>query len=282
MFCADRAAKVQRNCMDDLIHRFPLVEIGGGIGADRLGQVEVDIAIADMTERHRTDTGHRPCDGVAGARDEIRHPADRYGNIVLDRAAFEFLRLDDRLANEPEGGAFGLALGQGRVDDQAIIQPGRQRGLDGGSQLAALGPGGRLDQHIPWVRRGERIDNLVDMLEGEAQQDARDKLETHQRVAGRDPQSGEQLDRRLWVGHGDEGGLDLARSRKQLQHRRGDDAQRPFPADEEMFQIIAGIILVQPSQAIPDSPVRHHRLDAEDQLAHIAVADGHGSARIGR
>ena len=43
----------------------------------------------------------------------------------------------------------------------------------------------------------------------------------------------------------DEGGLHRARLRKQLQHRRGDDAERALGADEQVAQIVAGIVLLQ-------------------------------------
>ncbi len=47
----------------------------------------------------------------------------------------------------------------------------------------------------------------------------------------------EQLERRLRRGHADERGLHRARPRQQPQHRRGDDAERAFRADE---QVLAG------------------------------------------
>ena len=39
--------------------------------------------------------------------------------------------------------------------------------------------------------------------------------------------------------------LDRARPRQQPQHRRGDDAERAFGADEQVLQVVAGIVLVQ-------------------------------------
>ena len=38
----------------------------------------------------------------------------------------------------------------------------------------------------------------------------------------------------------------------QLQRRRGDDAQRAFAADEQVAQVVAGVVLAQARQAVPD------------------------------
>ena len=39
---------------------------------------------------------------------------------------------------------------------------------------------------------------------------------------------------------------------KELQHRRGDHPQRPFGPDEKLLQVVAGVVLAQAAQAIPD------------------------------
>ena len=44
--------------------------------------------------------------------------------------------------------------------------------------------------------------------------------------------------------------------RMQLQRRRGDDAQRAFAADEQVAQVVAGVVLAQPAQAVPDLALR--------------------------
>ena len=41
--------------MDDIVEFLPAREIGRSIGAIRLRQVEVDVAVADMAESHRPD-----------------------------------------------------------------------------------------------------------------------------------------------------------------------------------------------------------------------------------
>ena len=72
-----------------------------------------------------------------------------------------------------------------------------------------------------------------------------DQLEAVTVAAGARLREAEELDARPGRGHADEGGLDRARARKQLQHRRGDDAERAFGADEQVLQVVAGIVLLQ-------------------------------------
>jgi hypothetical protein len=119
------------------------------------------------------------------------------------------------------------------------------------------------------------------MAEREIDGDARHQLEPGQGVAGGDPQTIQKRDCGCRIGHADKGGFGLARTGKQFQNRCGDDAQRPLPADEQMLQIVSGIVLVQTPQPIPYPPIRQNSLDAQNQLAHIAVTYGHGAAGIG-
>jgi hypothetical protein len=58
----------------------------------------------------------------------------------------------------------------------------------------------------------------------------------------------------LKVRHGDDGGRLLHRARKQLEHRRRDDAERAFRADEKVSQVVAGVVLLQGPEAVPDAP----------------------------
>ena len=51
-----------------------------------------------------------------------------------------------------------------------------------------------------------------------------------------------------------------SRLRVELQHGCRDDAQRTLGADEQVTQVIAGIVLAQPVQAMPDLSVSHHHL----------------------
>ena len=49
-----------------------------------------------------------------------------------------------------------------------------------------------------------------------------------------------------------------------------------------MLEIVARIVLAQTAQAVPHAPIRQHRLDAENKIAHHAIAQHLHAARIGR
>ena len=68
----------------------------------------------------------------------------------------------------------------------------------------------------------------------------------------------------------------------QLQRRRGDDAQRALAADVEIAQVVAGVVLAQRAQAVPDLALGVDHLQAQAELAHVAVAQHLGAAGIGR
>ena len=53
----------------------------------------------------------------------------------------------------------------------------------------------------------------------------------------------EELERRIRRSDADERGADAARLREKLQGRRRDDPERAFRADEEILEIVAGVVL---------------------------------------
>ena len=57
--------------------------------------------------------------------------------------------------------------------------------------------------------------------------------------------------------------LDLARLGKELDRRGGDDAEGALGADKELLQIVAGVVLAQPPQPVPDTPVGQYDLEAQ-------------------
>ena len=78
-----------------------------------------------------------------------------------------------------------------------------------------------------------------------------DDFETRDRVTGMIAGQGEQLDDVLGTLATDPG-RGARDSREQLQRRGGYDAKRPFSPGKHMFQIIAGIVLTQAGQPVPD------------------------------
>ena len=107
------------------------------------------------------------------------------------------------------------------------------------------------------------------------------QLETGQRARGLVLRDRQQLQRRCRRLEADEGGLDRARLRKQFQRRRRDDAERALGADEEIAQIVAGIVLLQLRQPVQDAAVGQHHFEPERHLARHAIGERGGAAGIG-
>ena len=114
------------------------------------------------------------------------------------------------------------------------------------------------------MRRGQRIARAAaNARSTKSMRDARDQFEAGDAGA-------EALRARLrnsasacaGLGEADEGGRTRARAGEQLQRRGGDDAERAFGADEQVLEIVAGIVLAQLRQRVDDAPVGEHDLDA--------------------
>ena len=91
----------------------------------------------------------------------------------------------------------------------------------------------------------KRIADVDAVTNAEIDRDVGQQFEAGQaagRLVLRDRQQLERLRGRFQA---DIGGLDRARLRKQFQRRCGDDAERALGADEEVAQIVAGIVLFQ-------------------------------------
>ncbi len=86
---------------------------------------------------------------------------------------------------------------------------------------------------------------------------------------------------RSGVGEADEGGRARARPREQLQRRSGDDPERALGADEQVLEVVAGVVLAQLGEEIGDAPVGEHDLDAERQVARVAIGDDRDAAGVG-
>src|SRR3546814_10976875 len=96
-------------------------EVGRAFGALRLRQVEMNVAVADVAERHRADARHHRLDQRRGARDELRHAGDGHRDVVLDGAALDILRLDDAFADGPDGRGLARLDGGGRVAHPPLL-----------------------------------------------------------------------------------------------------------------------------------------------------------------
>jgi hypothetical protein len=120
------------------------------------------------------------------------------------------------------------------------------------------------------------------MRECEIEPGARDQLERGQLIGGDGTGAGKQSHRVLDPREAEERSLDSARLGKKFDRRGRDDSESALAADEELLQIVPRIVLAQPAQSVPDAPVRQHDLEAQGQLAGIAVAQYGNPAGVGR
>jgi hypothetical protein len=70
--------------------------------------------------------------------------------------------------------------------------------------------------------------------------------------------------------------------REQLDGRCRDHAKRALGANEQVLEVVAGIVLAQSAQALPHLAAGQNDFEAKRQLACIAVAQHLGAAGIGR
>jgi hypothetical protein len=112
----DRSAHPQHDLEHHGVDLVPARQEIGGVAADRLADIVVDVAVAEMAERHRPRARNQLDHGGIGFRDEIGHGGDRHRDVVLDRAAFRLLRRRHFVAQLPER----LALAQIRRDHGVV------------------------------------------------------------------------------------------------------------------------------------------------------------------
>ncbi len=141
---------------------------------------------------------------------------------------------------------------------------------------------GRLQQHVIGRSLGKRVALVREMMQDEVDAQIRDQLEGSQRRAQHRLRQFEQTQccvRIPYRGHR----RDLCRRQRiELERRGGDHAERALGADEEIAQVVTGVVLAQPAQAVPDLAFGGDHLETEAQFARIAVAQHGGAAGIGR
>src|SRR6185503_3002444 len=92
----------------------------------RLGEIEMDVAVAEMAERDRDDSRHKLRDRRASTLDKIRHPLHRHRNIVLDRAPGMFLDFAHSMPHAPEESRLIKRGGNRRIPDDTAFEASRE------------------------------------------------------------------------------------------------------------------------------------------------------------
>ena len=132
------------------------------------------------------------------------------------------------------------------------------------------------------MRRGEGRAGAGDMFEHQAERIGGNDLEALDRRGERHIQPPEQRERGLRGRQTDPCDRAIVDRRHQPQRDRGDDAERAFRADQQLFQIIAAIVLLERGEAAVERAIGQHRLDASDQRPHGPEPQHLRAAGIGR
>src|SRR5690606_15245010 len=111
---------------------------------------------------------------------------------------------------------------------------------------------------------------------------AAQKLESRDRLAELRAEQRQKLDGCCGAVDTDERADHITRLREKAERRACDDAERALRTNEELLHVVAGIILAQATQAIPDLAVGEHHFEAEHEAARIAIAQHLIAAGIGR
>ena len=275
---ADRAAQVPDEAVDL-----------GGDGGDQVGgeppavlegrqHVDVQVAVAEVAEREHDRL--RPADPGGNGLDaalELGDPVDRDGGVELGP-----LRVDEDLGRElvpeqPEVGLLGGGLGHDGVGDPAAVGGRREEPGDRvGDRLAAAEPG----HQVPLGPRVDRAGDAEDVDGG------RHAHLGHQ-LEGGEPAGVDRAGQAVQVGGPVEAGecreqgAVVRQRRLEFEHGTGDHAERALGADEQLLEVVAGVVLAQGPQAVEDPAVGQHRLDAEDVAAGVAVPQDVEAAGVG-
>ena len=124
---------------------------------------------------------------------------------------------------------------------------------------------------------GERIANVWHEAQRELLRASRPEFERRQRLPGvafRQAQEFQRVVRRL---ERDDCGFAFGRHWQKFETRSRYDAECALRTDQQIAKIVAGVVLFQPSQPVPDAPVGEHRLESKRQISRIAVGE-HGRA----
>src|SRR5437762_12039864 len=92
----------------------------------------------------------------------------------------------------------------------------------------------------------------------------------------------EQGDGMLDVAHRRERSDPSARRGIELQHHRGDDAERSLAADEKLLEIVPCIVLAETTQSVPHATISQNDFDAQCEIPRIAESQNRGAACVGR
>ena len=168
---------------------------------------------------------------------------------------------------------FGVGVGLAHLAGVVLLGDGADAlgvGVEAGFQAVDF-----HDEHRAGVEREAEVERRLDRLQ--------DQLIEHLQGAGNDAGADDVADR---VGgvvdrleDAEQRAIRLRVARDAHPHF-GDDAERPFAADDDAGQVVAGIVLGR-AAGVDDAAVGQHQLDAEDVVDRDAVLERVRAAGVG-
>ena len=275
VFGRDRAAQRVHLAVNEIVY------LGAAREQGRAADVVVQVAVADMAKAENRFARKGHGDRRIRALDQFGHFRHRHRNVVLDVGE---LRFGHRLAEFPQQLRFRLVLGDDRVARKAAVAGTGDGFLQPLFQFGMRAEIIHLHQQVPGRRVfcGKRVAQRGRVRQDRVDAAARQDFVGAQPVAAGAAQVAEQIDRARRVFDFDprrrrRGGLWM-----QLEHRGSDDAERAFGADEQVLQVVAGVVLAQAPESVPDAAVGQDRFETQHEIARIAVAQHVDAARVGR
>ena len=276
VFGGDRAFQFADQAVDDLVDG---AVQGVGVRADV--DDDVQIAVADMAKEAEHGIGPLLSQPALDFVAEVAHVGDIHADVVGMHVADALADLGGAVAHGPKFSNLVAVVGDDDVVDQLLPAGFFEHGEE------EVGVGGlvrthALDEHVKGVAVRQRSVGVwhmgVDELVAVAPEHFEGAEVGAEPVLGVDEQVGDFIER-AQAAHGHR----LARrARKQLQHRPGNDAECAFAADEQLLDVVAGVVLAQFVQIVDDGAVGEHGFKAHGQLPGHAVTDHPVAAGVGR
>ena len=267
-----------------MVHvRFLVAQEGAGVAALGGLHVVVQVAIAQVAEVDQAYTGNLACQQCVGVFAERRDARDRHRDVVLDVQPFLGLRQRNAFADVPQAVRLRQALGHHRVLHAVVLEGSFQQCLKARTRVRLGFAVGVFQQHAVGhvLSLHERYAQLRHVLGHQRQGEAPHHLEPRQPRAQVLVRQAQQAYGSLHGRHGRPGSEAGSGLWKELERGGGNDAQRALTANEQVAQVVAGVVLAQPLETMPHLALGRHYLQPQAQLACVAIAHDLRTARVG-
>src|SRR5690606_31358919 len=181
----------------------------------------------------------------------------------------------------PDVGSLRAALRDHPVEQQTLLHQPREIGLQPSPERRPATTRHLYDR-VGRIRRREGIIYSFLRRANASYRRGQHQLEGGDELAGGLAHAVKERDGLGHGGRSHEHGFNAAEAGLYLEGGGGDDPERAFRADEELLEVVAGVVLVQAPQVTQDLPVRKDYFQPHDERARHTVADDFYAAGIGR